>query len=152
MPKGTPRPTPDQRQFARQLRTNQTDCELLLWQKLRSRQIANLKFRRQFPCPPYILDFYCAELKLAIELDGGQHYTTPQQIHDRRRTLHLQQQGIKVLRFSNLEVMHQMNDVLEHIFRTIKPAATSAQTPLPHPDSLMLFLPRQTKGSVDMER
>jgi len=81
-------------QFARQLRVNQTDCEHLLWQKLRSRQIANLKFRRQFPCPPYVLDFYCAELKLAIELDGGQHYETPKVIHDQRRTHYLNQKGI----------------------------------------------------------
>jgi adenine-specific DNA-methyltransferase len=109
------RPTLDQRQLARTLRVNQTDCERLLWQKLRSRQIANLKFRRQFPCPPYILDFYCVELKLAIELDGGQHYETAARIHDRRRTLYLQQQGIEVVRFSNLEVIEQMSDVLEQI-------------------------------------
>ena len=104
-------------QFARQLRVNQTDCEHLLWQKIRSRQIANLKFRRQFPCPPYVLDFYCAELKLAIELDGGQHYETPGVIHDQRRTRYLHQKGIEVVRFTNLEVMQQMDDVLEQIIR-----------------------------------
>jgi very-short-patch-repair endonuclease len=100
-------------QFARHLRANQTDCEQLLWQKLRSRQTANLKFRRQAPCPPYVLDFYCVELKLAIELDGGQHYETMGLIHDQRRTLFLERQGIEVVRFSNLEVMQQMDDVLE---------------------------------------
>ena len=104
-------------QLARQLRVNQTDCEHLLWQKLRSRQIANLKFHRQFPCPPYVLDFYCAELKLAIELDGGQHYETPKVIHDQRRTHYLNQKGIEVVRFSNLEVIQQMDDVLEQIIR-----------------------------------
>ncbi|NHX00006.1 endonuclease domain-containing protein [Pseudomonas koreensis] len=104
-------------QFARQLRANQTDCEQLLWQKLRSRQIANLKFRRQFPCPPYVLDFYCVELKLAIELDGGQHYEIAGLIHDQRRTLFLERQGIEVMRFSNLEVMQQMENVLEQITR-----------------------------------
>ncbi len=111
------RPTLDQRQFARQLRVNQTDCERLLWQKLRGRQIANLKFRRQFPCPPYTLDFYCIELKLAIELDGGQHYEAATRVHDQRRTLYLQQHGIEVLRFSNLEVIEQMSDVLEQILK-----------------------------------
>jgi len=104
-------------QFARQLRVNQTDCEHLLWQKLRSRQIANLKFHRQFPCPPYVLDFYCAELKLAIELDGGQHFETAGLIHDQRRTRYLNQKGIEVVRFSNLEVIQQMDDVLEQIIR-----------------------------------
>ena len=109
------RPTLDQ--FSRQLRAQQTDCEHLLWQRLRSRQIANLKFRRQFPCPPYVLDFYCAELKLAIELDGGQHFETSGLIHDQRRTLYLYQQGIEVVRFSNLEVLQQMDAVLEQIIR-----------------------------------
>ena len=104
-------------QFSRQLRDQQTDCEHLLWQRLRSRQIANLKFRRQFPCPPYVLDFYCAELKLAIELDGGQHFETSGLIHDQRRTLYLYQQGIEVVRFSNLEVLQQMDNVLEQIIR-----------------------------------
>ncbi|WP_455807383.1 endonuclease domain-containing protein [Pseudomonas fluorescens] len=104
-------------QFARQLRVNQTDCEHLLWQKLRSRQIVNLKFRRQFPCPPYVLDFFCTELKLAIELDGSQHYEMPKVIHDERRTHYLNQKGIEVARFSNLEVIQQMDDVLEQIIR-----------------------------------
>jgi very-short-patch-repair endonuclease len=104
-------------QFARQLRVKQTDCEHLLWQKLRARQIANLKFRRQYPCPPYVLDFYCAELKLAIELDGGQHHESHGLIHDLRRTRCLNQKGIEVVRFSNLEVMQQMDDVLEQIIR-----------------------------------
>jgi very-short-patch-repair endonuclease len=104
-------------QFSRQLRAQQTDCEHLLWQRLRSRQIANLKFRRQFPCPPYVLDFYCAELKLAIELDGSQHYESSGLIHDQRRTLYLYQQGIEVVRFSNLEVLQYMDAVLEQIIR-----------------------------------
>jgi very-short-patch-repair endonuclease len=114
-------------QFARQLRANQTNCEQLIWQKLRSRQIANLKFRRQFPYPPYVLDFYCLELKLAIELDGGQHYETAGLIHDQRRTLFLERQGIEVMRFSNLEVMQQMEDVLEQITRM----ATNKKMPSP---------------------
>jgi very-short-patch-repair endonuclease len=104
-------------QFARQLRVKQTDCEHLLWQKLRARQIANLKFRRQYPCPLYVLDFYCAELRLAIELDGGQHCESPGLIHDQRRTRYLNRKGIEVVRFSNLEVMQQMHDVLEQIIK-----------------------------------
>ncbi|WP_332767785.1 endonuclease domain-containing protein [Pseudomonas koreensis] len=114
-------------QFARQLRIKKTDCEHLLWQKPRSRQITNLKFRRQFPYPPYVLDFYCAELKLAIELDGGQHHESPGLIQDQRRTQYLNQKGIEVVRFSNLEVMQQMGDVLEQIIRI----AAHRRTPSP---------------------
>ena len=55
---------PTLHQFARQLRTHQTECERLIWQKLRARQVLDLKFRRQHPCPPYVLDFYCLELQL----------------------------------------------------------------------------------------
>ena len=111
------RPTFEQRQFARHLRTSQTDCEQLLWQKLRARQVAGLKFRRQAPVPPFVLDFYCVELKLAVELDGGQHFEEAGLTHDRRRTVYLQRLGIEVVRFSNLEVIRQMGDVLEQIVR-----------------------------------
>ena len=64
-----------------------------------------------------MLDFYCVDLKLAIELDGGQHYETGGMIHDRRRSNFLYQQGIQVVRFSNLEVLQQMDNVLEQIIR-----------------------------------
>jgi len=111
------RPTLDQRRFARRLRASQTDCEQMLWQRLRARQVAGLKFRRQVPIPPFVLDFYCVELRLAVELDGGQHYEEAGEVHDRRRTLYLQRLGIEVLRFSNLEVIQRMGDVLEQIVR-----------------------------------
>jgi very-short-patch-repair endonuclease len=64
-----------------------------------------------------VLDFYCAELKLAIELDGGQHFETSGLIHDQRRTRYLNQKGIEAVRFSNLEVLQQMDEVLEQIIR-----------------------------------
>ena len=59
--------------FARQLRTDSTDAEIRLWSRLRGKQIEGLRFRRQQPMGPYIVDFYCAEVKLIIEVDGGQH-------------------------------------------------------------------------------
>ena len=66
--------TPEYLAFVRQLRREQTDAEKLLWYCLRNRQLFGLKFRRQYPVGPYILDFYCHEYKLCVELDGGQHY------------------------------------------------------------------------------
>ena len=117
MPPRPPRATPGQRQFARHLRAQQTDCELHFWQKLRARQLLDLKFRRQHPCPPYVLDFYCVELQLAIELDGSQHFTPEQLGYDLRRTRHLQSLGIRVLRFNNRQVLEEMNEVLEEVLR-----------------------------------
>ena len=71
--------------FARELRQNETDAERLLWRLLRNRSLAGAKFRRQHPFPPYVLDFYCHELKLAIELDGGQHNLPEGRLHDKVR-------------------------------------------------------------------
>ena len=78
---------------ARSLRQNQTDVEHLLWQKLRNRQILNFKFRRQFPIPPFIVDFCCVELKLIIELDGSQHFE--QAIYDKERSFILHNEDLK---------------------------------------------------------
>jgi len=79
------------------LRENQTDAERLLWQRLRNRQIAACKFRRQHEIAPYIVDFVCVQRKLIIEVDGGQH--AEQVAQDSRRTRFLEALGYKVLRF-----------------------------------------------------
>ncbi len=98
---------------AKLLRKNQTDVEQLLWRQLRNRQVCQQKFRRQFPVDPYIVDFVCLELKLIIELDGGQH--ADQIEYDDKRSLFLGQRGFKVLRFWNNEVIENMEGVLEVI-------------------------------------
>ncbi|ESS70643.1 hypothetical protein MGMO_120c00300 [Methyloglobulus morosus KoM1] len=98
---------------ARTLRKNQTDVELLLWQQLRNRQLCGYKFRRQFPIAPYIADFACLELKLIIELDGGQH--ADQISYDNQRRLFLEQRGFKVIRFWNNDVIENTAGVLEAI-------------------------------------
>ncbi|MBB2495455.1 endonuclease domain-containing protein [Aquipseudomonas ullengensis] len=130
MPRTPSRATAEQRQFAQQLRQDQTDCEGRLWQHLRNRQLAGCKFRRQFPCPPYVLDFYCAELKLAIELDGGQHFTDEALRRDAQRSEHLQTLGIRVIRFSNLEVLRQLPEVLGEVLRQLE-GTTPHPGPLP---------------------
>ncbi len=117
------------RTFARDLRTRQTDAENLLWGLLRNRRLLGLKFRRQFPLSPYILDFYCHEASLAVELDGGQH--AEQQQYDQQRTTHLENQGITVLRFWNNEVLQQTESVLEKIYLTLEAQAPSSPALLP---------------------
>lgn len=96
---------------ARNLRRDQTDAEQKLWSKLRNRQFFDLKFRRQHPYPPYILDFYCDDLKLVIELDGGQH----SQEKDQKRTEFLVNEGLTVLRYWNNDVLKNIDGVLEDI-------------------------------------
>lgn len=98
---------------ARHMRNEATDAERLLWQRLRGRQIAGYKFRRQFPIAPYIVDFICLEAMLIIELDGGQHADAT--AYDNVRTSTLQQRGYQVIRFWNNEVLGQTDLVLDVI-------------------------------------
>lgn len=90
---------PELRAFARELRHNQTDAENLLWMLFRDRRFAGKKFRRQHPVPPYVIDFYCHEAKLAVELDGGQHADNIE--YDEVRTKFIAEQGIRVIRYWN---------------------------------------------------
>jgi len=129
----TPIPT-DILDFARQMRRQATDAEALLWRLLRGRRIANAKFRRQHFFPPYILDFYCHELKLAVELDGGQHNLEADQRRDARRDAYLAEHGIQVLRFWNNDVLRETEAVLEAIYAAVVErvnAVPSPPAPLP---------------------
>jgi len=100
----------------RELRTNATDPEKLMWSLLHNRVIHDAKFRRQHPVASYILDFYCHEAKLAIELDGSQHLEDNQAKYDEERTKTLEEQGIKVLRFWNSDVTNKTEEVLNVIW------------------------------------
>jgi len=106
------RPTTD-RDAARQLRSEQTDAERVLWNVLRNRQVLNLKFRRQHPIGNYIADFCCIEKGLIIELDGSQHVERVAQ--DEERTRWLNSQGFQVLRFWNDEVTSNPEGAVEQI-------------------------------------
>ena len=99
----------------RALRQRSTDAEATLWAHLRAKRLAAFKFRRQHPCGPYILDFYCAAAQLAVELDGGQHFLPLAQAYDRRRTAYLGRRGIKVLRFPCDLVFRELPALLEAI-------------------------------------
>ena len=99
------------RNFSRQLRKKSTDAEKRLWRLLRDRRFAEFKFRLQYPCGIYFLDFYCASSKLAVELDGGEHGFPDQRAKDEKRNQFLASRGIKELRFWN----HQLRGELEAV-------------------------------------
>lgn len=100
---------------ARNLRLQSTDVERKLWYRLRDRQIEHCKFRRQHPIAGYVLDFACEEQKLAIELDGGQHNRPDALKSDAQRTEALVEEGWRVLRFWNHEVIENIEGVLETV-------------------------------------
>jgi len=111
---------PEMRRLAQNLRKNQTDAEQILWSKLRSQRLSGFKFRRQHPVDNYILDFYCNEVQLAIEIDGGQHAEKEIINKDNQRTALLNQKGIRVIRYWNNDVFENIDDVLEDIHATLK--------------------------------
>ena len=114
--------------FARELRRSQTDAEALMWGLLRDRRLHGAKFRRQHPWPPYTLDFYCAELRLAVELDGSQHADSAR---DARRDAALAAAGISVVRYWNHDVLQRTESVLEDLWGRVEARAPSPPTPLP---------------------
>jgi very-short-patch-repair endonuclease len=103
------------RDRARALRAAQTEVEWRLWQRLRNRQVHEAKFRRQHAVGSYIADFFCLDARLVIELDGSQHGEEYERRADERRTLDLESQGYRVLRFWNEEVLDNIDSVLETI-------------------------------------
>ena len=112
--------------FARNLRNQPTEAERRLWQHLRASQLESAKFTRQHPIGNFIADFACRSLRLAIELDGGQHSGSTM---DANRTRIIEAHGYRVIRFWNHEVMENVDGVLQVIVREI--AIARNQTPLP---------------------
>mgnify|MGYP003492747934 FL=1 len=104
------------KQLSRNLRTNMTDAEQLLWSKLRGKQLNGHQFYRQKIIGRYIADFYCPKSKLVIEVDGGQHYSAEGTEKDIRRDEYMGKAGITVLRFSDREVLGNIDVVLEKIW------------------------------------
>ena len=103
----------------RQLRRESTGAELLLWRLLRGRQLAGAKFRRQHPVGPYVLDFYCPQQRVGVEADGGQHLTPAGLAKDEVRTRYLEGKGIRVLRFTDLQILRERASVLEAIVQAV---------------------------------
>ncbi len=111
---------------ARELRQTETAAEKTLWAALRNRGLAGLKFRRQHPYAQFVLDFYCAEKMLAVEVDGGIHQESDRADHDEARTIFLAQHRVRVLRFKNEDIEQDLPGVLKQI-------AAVALTPGPSP-------------------
>lgn len=99
-------------EFAKVMRSNATDAEHLIWQLLRAKRFMNLKFRRQHVIAPYIVDFYCHELDLVVELDGSQHGTDNGKEYDAERTTFLEALDLKVVRYWNHDVLKNTESVL----------------------------------------
>jgi len=107
--------TPDVLLKARQLRNHETEAEHLLWQRLCNNQILDLHFRRQHPINRFIADFYCVKLKLVIEIDGGIHDLPENREYDLKRTAILNDFGITVLRFSNEQIIYEIDLSIQKI-------------------------------------
>ena len=103
---------------AQNLRKTMTKEEAHLWYQYLCR--AKYRFRRQYVIGNYIVDFYCHQAKLVVELDGSQHYDSEKIEYDKNRTAYLESQGIKVLRFSNLDVIRRFRDVCEEIYQNME--------------------------------
>ena len=102
-------------QQARRLRKGATDAEKRLWSRLRNRQVGNLKFRRQHPFGNRVVDFFCDEVKLAIELDGSGHLPGGGQTSDLDREMELYEKGIRILRFYNHDIFRNLDGFLSAI-------------------------------------
>ena len=118
---------------ARKLRREMSLPEIVLWQALRKKGLARLRFRRQHPIGPYILDFYCPAARLAVEVDGLAHDTAAQARHDERRRAWLTQQGVRVLRIRASDVLKdgELEGVLLGIERAATPSGSLRSPPSP---------------------
>jgi len=106
--------------LARELRKNMTDAERLLWSKVRRKQLNSYQYYRQKNVGNYIVGFYCPAGKLIVELDGGQHYTEEGKKKDAIREQYLDSLGFTVLRFSDREVLKNIEGVIEKIYDHLK--------------------------------
>ena len=109
----------------RDLRVKQTEAEKILWQKLRNWQVEGFKFFRQYSIGKYIVDFYCSELRLVIELDGSQHYEENALEYDEIREEFMKSLDIKTIRFNNLDVFKNLDEVMEREYFEVRKGSNS---------------------------
>ena len=116
---------PQLKPLARRLRAAMTDAEHRLWFRLRRKQLLGVQFYRQKPIGKYIVDFYAPAVALVIEVDGGQHFEASQARRDERRTAYLETQNLRVLRFTDREVLQQLDAVVDAVFAAVSAASKS---------------------------
>ena len=119
--------TPDIFKKAKELRRYETDAEKMLWSKLCRNQMVGLQFRRQHPINKFIADFYCARLKLVIEVDGSIHELPENQAYDIGRSEILNDFGITVIRFSNDQIINDISSVIQIIEKSVKQLLNESQ-------------------------
>ena len=105
----------------RNLRNNSTAAEAVLWTYLQHRKLLGKKFRRQSSVGPYVVDFYCPECRLVIELDGAPHFGPNSHEYDQLRTEYLEKAGLRIIRFENQDVRDNIEFVLETIKQHLQP-------------------------------
>ncbi len=103
----------------RALRKNMPPAEIILWSKLRGKNLCGLKFKRQYSIGAYIVDFYSPQLKLAIEIDGESHFIEGAEIRDQKRQAVIESAGVAILRFTNRDVYERIEGVIEKILEKI---------------------------------
>lgn len=108
------------KQRRRDLRKKMPQAEILVWWKLRNKQLQGSRFRRQYSIAQFIVDFYCPTAKLAIEIDGETHISEDQENYDKKRQKFIESQGIKVIRFTNSDVYENLEGVIEKIGECLK--------------------------------
>lgn len=104
----------------RELRKQQTPEELIFWAHVKGRRFYGYKFRRQYSIGNYVADFYCSELKLVVEIDGGQHYEEEKIKYDELRTKYFNDLGMKVKRYTNLDIKNNLTSVLDDLLQEIE--------------------------------
>ena len=120
---------PKLKENSRSLRTNMTDAEQALWQRIRRKQIQGVQFYRQKPLFEFVVNFYCPVAKLVIELDGSQHFAEEHQAKDQERDSALARLGLRVLRFDNRQILLETDAVLEVIDKIVKDRARTTSNP-----------------------
>ncbi|WP_456461490.1 endonuclease domain-containing protein [Reichenbachiella sp.] len=111
--------------LARKLRNNMTLAEVLLWQEIKNKQLG-VRFSRQIPIDRFIVDFYCKDLLLAIEVDGESHYHDDQPEKDKNRQMRLESLGVKFLRFDDSDIKTNIKWVLNHIYQVVQELKASS--------------------------